>query len=85
MINGPLLIRYRTQIELRIQQANELSEQLSQFEKLYKLLRSLITEGYQLLESERPVGNDATRISEQTNTCQVIITWSEFTLAYSYL
>ena len=38
---------------------------------MYKLLRELINEGRGLLDSEKPVGDSAEKIAQQTATCQV--------------
>ena len=44
---------------------------LLQFEEMYKFLRELINEGRSLLDSEKPVGDSAEKIAQQTATCQV--------------
>ena len=44
---------------------------LLQFEEMYKFLRELINEGRGLLDSEKPVGDSAEKIAQQTATCQV--------------
>lgn len=54
-----------------VHQASDLHGRLLKFEELHSSLRSLIEEGQKLLESERPVGNNAERIAQQTSTCQV--------------
>lgn len=47
---------------------------LGQFNSMHTELRELINEGRSLLNTEKPVGNSAERIEQQTHTCQVLIT-----------
>ena len=65
------LNRYKEQTERRISQTDDLLGRLERFEQQYSALCGLIAEGNELLDLEKPVGDTAQRIAEQTETCQV--------------
>ena len=43
----------------------------------------LVKEGYELLDNERPIGTSAVKISQQTETCQVITQYITVLVLYS--
>lgn len=50
----------------------DLLDKLRQFNNQYGDLRAFVTTGEELLASEHPVGDNAARIQEQMETCQVL-------------
>lgn len=55
----------------RDSQIANLLDRLHQFNGQYDSLRKFVTDGNQLLASEKPVGENASRVQEQMDTCQV--------------
>ena len=52
-------------------QVSDLLDKLRQFNQQYDSLKKFIAEGNNLLSCEKPVGDNATRVQEQMDTCQV--------------
>lgn len=67
------LHRNKARVKQRLQQVEDLSQRLEEFDKKYSVLLGLVKEGTTLLEREQPIGSTANRITEQTTTCQVQI------------
>lgn len=55
----------------RSEQMSDLLVRLDKYDKLSADLMRFVREGQQLLERERPVGDSATKLQEQMETCQV--------------
>ena len=58
-------------MDARSQLVDNLLDRLSQFNGQYDSLRKFVDEGNRLLGDEKPVGEDAARLQEQMDTCQV--------------
>ncbi len=52
-------------------QISDLLDKLSQFNQQYNRLKEFVDDGNRLLDSEKPVGDNATRVQEQMDACQV--------------
>ena len=46
-------------------------DKLKQFNRHYGALRKFVADGNQLLDSEKPVKDNATQVQQQMETCQV--------------
>lgn len=64
----------RAQADGRSSQISDLLEWLHQFNKQYEAMMVFVREGNELLEREKPVGNSASGVQEQMDTCQVCYT-----------
>ena len=61
----------QTRVDARSQLVDNLLDRLSQFNGQYDSLRKFVDEGNRLLGDEKPVGEDAARLQEQMDMCQV--------------
>ena len=61
----------RSKVDSRSRLVKNLLNQLNEFNSQYDVLRKFVDEGKRLLEGEKPVGENATRLQEQVDTCQV--------------
>ena len=55
----------------RDSQISSLLEKLQRFNQQYEDLQKFVSEGNELLAQEKPVGEDAARVQQQMDTCQV--------------
>ncbi len=57
----------------RARQIDYLIDKISEFDDQYIALRQFVDEGTQLCATEKPVGETASRVEEQMETCQVCV------------
>ena len=57
----------------RARQIDNLIDKISEFDGQYIALRQFVDEGTQLCATEKPVGETASRVEEQMETCQVCV------------
>ena len=62
----------QTKVESRSRLVDNLLDQLNEFNSRYAILRRFVDEGNHLLDNERPIGDNAARLQEQVDTCQVL-------------
>ena len=64
----------QSKVDARSKLVDNLLYKLTEFNRCYGRLKEFVGEGHRLLDDEKPVGESASRLQEQVETCQVLLT-----------
>ena len=74
----------QSKVDARSKLVDNLLYKLTEFNRCYGQLKEFVGEGHRLLGDEKPVGESASRLQEQVETCQVLILTFVFDMAHTH-